>query len=129
MTLTSSVEQDGRLAACPGEAVTFTCMLTDVVSLRWIAEPFINPSDPIAFIVSSAPGDMAVDDSGQFRAVLTSLNVAPSGLFGDFTSELTVTASETLGGTVIQCLATAAILMSKTLTLAGTMDLNMYTLQ
>ena len=129
MTLTSSVEQAGKQVACPGEVVTFTCMVTDGSSLRWIAESFINPSDPIAFVVSSAPGNMAVDDSGQFRAVLTSLSVAPSDLFGDFTSELTVTASETLGGTVIQCFDTAATLMNKTLTLAGAMDWSMYIFQ
>ena len=99
-------------------------MVTDGPSLRWIAEPFINGSDPITFVPGSdvgVPVDMAVDNSGQFRAVLTILSVAQSGLMGDFTSELTVTASETLGGTVIQCVATATILMSITLTLAGTM--------
>ena len=120
VTLTSSVELNGRQAACPREVVTFTCMVTDSPGLRWIAEPFISPSDPITFVVSSAPGNMAVDGSGQFRAVLTSLSVAQSDLIGDLTSELTVTASETLGGTVVQCLATTTILMSITLTLAGT---------
>ena len=122
VTLTSSVELNGRQAACPREVVTFTCTVTDSASLRWIAEPFINRSNPITFVVSSAPGDMAVDNSGQFRAVLTSLSVAQSGLFGDLASELTVTATETLGGTVVQCLATITILRSKILTLAGTMD-------
>ena len=124
VTLTSNVEQDGRQAACLGEEVTFTCMVTDGPSLRWIAEPFINTSDPITFVTSAAPEDIDMDNSGLFRAIL--INITQSGLFGNFTSELTVTASETLEGTVIQCLATAAILMSKTLTLAGTMDLNMY---
>ena len=127
MTLTSSVEEAGRQVACPGEVVTFTCMVTDGSSLRWIAEPFINGRNPITFLVSSAPGDMVVDGSGLFRAGLTS--VVPNGLFGHFTSELTVTASETLGGTVIQCLDTAATLMNKPLTLAGAMDWSMYIFQ
>ena len=120
VTLTSSVEQDGRQAACPGEVVTFTCMVTGGTALSWTAEPYISMSDPIRFIVSTPVGDrMAMDGSGQFWARLTS--VTQSGLVGDLTSELTVTASEALGGTVIQCLATMTILMSKTLTLAGTM--------
>ena len=94
-------------------------MVTDGVALSWTAEPYISMSDPIRFRLSDTTGQMAMDDSGQFRARLTS--VLPSGNFGDLTSELTVTASETLGGTVIQCLATTTILMSKTLNLAGTM--------
>ena len=118
VTLTCSVEQDGRLAACPGEVVTFTCMVTDGAFLDWTAEPHITMMDPIRFLVSTPVGETAMDDSGQFRARLTS--VIQNGNFGDLTSELTVTASETLGGTVIQCLATTTILMNKTL--AGTID-------
>ena len=120
VTLTSSVEQDGRQAACPGEVVTFTCMVTDGAALSWTAEPYISMMDPIRFLVSGTLGQTAMDDSGQFRARLTT--VVQDGNFGDFTSELTVTASETLEGTVIQCLATTTILMRKTLTLAGTFD-------
>ena len=118
VTLTSSVEQDGRQAACPGEVVTFTCTVTDGVALSWTAEPYITMMDPIRFLVSATLGQTAMDDSGQFRARLTS--VIPSGLFGDLTSELTVTVSESLNVTVVQCLATATIMRSKTLTLAGT---------
>ena len=120
VTLTSSVEQNERQAACPGEVVTFTCMVTDGVVLSWTAEPYFNMSDLIRFVVSNDVGMTIVDNSGLFRATLTS--VSQSGIFGDLTSDLTVTASETLGGTVVQCLATSTILMSKTLTLAGTMD-------
>ena len=122
VTLTSSVEQlqDGRQAACSGEVVTFTCMVTDGVALSWTAEPYIPMMDPIRFLVSDTAGDTAMDSSGQFRARLT--NVTQSGEVGNLTSELTVNASETLGGTGIQCLAITTILMRKTLTLAGTID-------
>ena len=112
------MEQDGRPAACPGEVVTFTCVVEDGATLSWTAEPYITMMDPIRFILSGTAGQTAMDDSGQFRARLTT--VVQDGNFGDLTSELTVTASETLGGTVIQCLATATILMNKTL--AGTID-------
>ena len=94
-------------------------MVDDGTALSWTAEPYITMMDPIRFIVSDPVGSTGMDGSGQFRVRLTS--VQQSDIFGDLTSELTVNASETLGGTVIQCLATGTILMSKTLTLAGTM--------
>ena len=126
MTLTSSVEQDGRQAACPGEVVTFTCVVTEATILSWIAEPFIPQSDPIDFVPSSSAGTMAVDGSGQFRAVLDSIMFIGSGLVV-FTSRLTVTASGsgTLSGTEVQCsgrqgISPTIIMMSKTLIIAGT---------
>ena len=126
MTLTSSVEQDGRQAACPGEVVTFTCMVNEASRLRWIAEPFIPQSDPIDFISAATAGAMAVDDSGQFRAVLVSIVHTEGGL-SDFNSKLTVTASGsgTLSGTEIQCsgrqdTSSTIIMMSRTLIIAGT---------
>ena len=117
MSLTSSVERDGRQAACPGEVVTFTCMVTDGATLSWTAEPYISMRDPIRFLLSATLGATAMNDSGQFRARLTS--VIQTGNFGDLTSELIVSASESLNGIVVQCLATTTILRSKTLTLAG----------
>ena len=128
VTLTSSVEQDGRQAACPGEVVTFTCMVTEATMLRWIAEPFIPQSDPIDFVSLSTAGEMAVDDSNQFRAVLDSIMLIGdgSGLFR-FGSRLTVTASGigSLSGTEIQCsgrqfFSPTSVMMSKTLIIAGT---------
>ena len=120
MTLTSSVEQDGRQAACPGEVVTFTCMVTSAGGLRWIAEPFIpqSGSDSIFFPPDASVGDM--DGSGEFRAVI--VGAVPRPPLADLTSELTVTVSETLDGTVVQCSNTAGppTVRSKTLTLAGT---------
>ena len=120
VTLTSSVEQDGRQAACPGEVVTFTCMVNEASRLRWIAEPFIPKSDPIDFISVATAGAMAVDDSGQFRAVLVSIVHTEGGL-SDFNSRLTVTAS----GSEVQCsgrqdTSPTIIMMSRTLIIAGT---------
>ena len=65
VTLTSSVEQDGRQAACPGEVVTFTCMVTEATRLRWIAEPFIPQSSPIDFASTDEAEAMTTDDSEQ----------------------------------------------------------------
>ena len=120
LTLTSSVEQDGRQAACPGEVVTFTCMVTDETRLRWIAEPFINQSKPIQFVGNSVVL-MMVDMSGQFRATLTS--VTENSGVADLTSELTVNVStpEALNGTVIQCSGQLSTPMNKTIFIAGTL--------
>ena len=58
-----------------------------------------------------------MDPSGRFTAVLTS--AMQNGLFGDFTSQLTVTVSEMLNGTVVQCDDGTSISMNKTLITAG----------
>ena len=113
VTLTSSVEQDGRQAACPREVVIFTCSVTNGGGLQWIAEPFIS----VTFTVSTAVGEMAEDSSGQFRVFLFS--VTHSGLFGNLASNMTVNVSGTLDGTMIQCTDSAFTMMSKTLTVAG----------
>ena len=123
VTLTSSVEQDGRQVVCPGEVVTFTCMVNEASRLRWIAEPFIPQSDPIDFISAATAGAMAVDDSGQFRAVLVSVVHTEGGL-SDFNSRLTVTASGS-GSLEVQCsgrqdTSPTIIMMSRTLIIAGT---------
>ena len=126
MTLTSSVEQAGRQAACPGEEVTFTCTVTESVRLRWIAEPFILQSDPVQFAASATPGDTGMDPSGQFMAILDTIMF--SGGVADFTSRLIVTASVSgsLNGTVVQCSGRlqTSTMMSKSFIIAGTMQCN-----
>ena len=120
MTLTSSVEQDGRQAACPGEVVTFTCMVMEATRLSWIAGPFIPQ---INFASTHKAGDTAV--SGPFRATLDSTMFIGGGLL-TFGSTLTVTASGsgTLNGTEIQCSGrqslSPTIVMSRILIIAGT---------
>ena len=122
MTLTSSVEQDGRQVACPGEVVTFTCMVIEAVRLRWIAEPFIPQSNPIDFASTAIAGDTTTDNHRQFRAVLDS--IIRSGPFANMTSRLIVTVpqSEALNGTVLQCYDQPSTMMIKTIITAGTVN-------
>ena len=126
VTLSSSVEQDGRQAACPGEVVTFTCMVTNETRLRWIAEPFINLNEPIQYPPRAIVGEMMVDMSGQFMANVTSVTL--NGGVADLTSELTVTVSapEALNGTVVQCSGQLSTMMNKTLIIAGTYAIAMH---
>jgi len=49
VALTSSVQQAGRQAACPGETVVFTCNVPDDVALQWIAGNQIPFTNPISF--------------------------------------------------------------------------------
>ena len=110
------MEQAGRQAACPGEEVTFTCNVTEAVTLRWDINLLsgsirFGPND----VLNNASTRM--DPSGRFTAVLTS--AMQNGLFIDFTSQLMVTVSEMLNGTVVQCSDGDSISMSKTLNIAG----------
>ena len=118
------MEQAGRQAACPGEEVTFTCVVTESVRLRWIAEPFILQSDSVQFSVGAMDSDMSMDPSGLFTAVLDSIEL--SGGVADFTSRLIVTASVSgqLNGAVVQCSGqpSGLIVMSRPLFIAGTMQ-------
>ena len=93
------MEQAGRQAACPGEAVTFTCTVTDAGGLRWIAEPFIND---FLFSPGTTPGNTS-DPTAQIHIVLDDVSQGSDPRLGNFTSTLTVRNSTALSGTVIQC--------------------------
>ena len=103
VSLTSSVQQAGRQAACPGETVTFTCNVLDDVALQWIAGNQIPSSDPISF----RPNSQTVNISrGSFTATLVSSIRNPSNVWrARFHSQLTVTVGEdnSLNGTQVTC--------------------------
>ena len=99
-------------------------MVTDAAGIQWVVETQTTVT-PIRFVTRDNAGTVQEDASGQFRAVLTSIMITQSGLFADFISELTVTASETLSRTVVQCSDGGFTEMNKTLTKAG----NYYKLQ
>ena len=103
MTLTSSVEQAGRQAACPGEEVTFTCTVTDGPVLQWIAEPHINQSEPVIFAGANVTAGETRDPTAQIHIVLVDVNPGSDPRLRDFVSTLTVRNSTALSGTVIQC--------------------------
>lgn len=71
--LTSSVEQDGRQLACPGEVITFTCTIAKAAGIRWTAEPFITQTNPIIFTITNENND--VQDRGVFHAVLKTVTM------------------------------------------------------
>ena len=102
VTLISSVEQDGRQAACPGEVVTFTCRVTDSGALQWIAEPFISQNDPVILSSFDSEGETR-DPTPQIHIILDNISLASDPRLSNFISTLTVNDSTALNGTEIQC--------------------------
>ena len=97
------MEQAGRQAACPGEEVTFTCVVTDGAGLRWIAEPHITQSSPVTFSARDATAGETRDPTAQIHIVLDEVSPGSVAQVRDFVSTLTVRNSTALSGTVIQC--------------------------
>ena len=114
-TLTANV--DGR-TACPGERVTYTCTLTQVVVLEWTAEPFINSTTRRQFSRTTPPGDRVLSCSDSvsdvnctdfdYTATVTSVRAFQNG-FADMVSTFTFTASARVNGTVVQCRGSGVI--------------------
>ena len=105
VTLASSVEQDGRTAACPGELVTFTCTVTQGVSLNWASTAFTSCDFTPTYLL--APGTSVGSNSicGSFQANLTDItNITQVGrsLQADITSTLSPTTTVS-PGTVVTC--------------------------
>ena len=103
VSLTSTVEEQGRQAACPGEEVTFTCMVETGVILEWISDAFSGA--PELFSLFLADDEVGVPRMyEQFTTNLTQLVPTPSSPgFGDITSTLVFIAAAEHDGIVIQC--------------------------
>ena len=103
-TIVSSVEQDGRTAACPGELVTFTCTVTQGGSLNWASATFTCDSTPTYTVdFQTSVGSTSV--CGSFQAnltAITNINQVGQSLQADITSTLTPTTNVS-PGTVVTC--------------------------
>ena len=103
VTLTSSVQQAGRRATCPGETLIFTCNVLDDFALQWIAGNQIPSIDPISFLPNSQIDTIF---RGDFTATLVSAIGNPNNnQKARFRSQLTVTVVEGSGlnGTQVTC--------------------------
>ena len=114
VVLDSSV---GMRQVCPGETVTYTCIVNQGFALEWIVEPFISGNDPIRFLLDTTPIRTSVDcsdrtppqcDNFDFVTTFTSITSETGGL-ADMTSTLTFNATVRLNGTVVQCQGTTAV--------------------
>ena len=97
--LTSNIEDQGRVAACPGEEVVFTCRITDSTFLIWNSDQF-----SLVFRFASGDDQNTHRVDGNFTGTLTEVIVNPDNvIFANFTSTLAVNATVELNGTVIEC--------------------------
>jgi len=93
------VEERGLV--CPGEEVTFTCTVIEQPSLGWKNEQYIF-GEVIFFHHDQMKLRVPVF-RGPFQIVLTSLSPSNSLQVANMTSTLTVHATLTLNGTVVEC--------------------------
>ena len=130
-TFTLNSTLDGRQAACPGEIVTYTCIVGRAVILEWTAEPFIMDRNRLQFTSTTPPGNSVLACGTSispvqcaefdYRATLTSVGAVQSGI-ADMTSTFSVTANTRLIGTVVQCrglTVTTEHIASSTLNVTG----------
>ena len=100
VVLVSSVEQDGRAAACPGELVIFNCTVTQGLSLNLASTVFTCDNSP-TFVLSASTSVGDTVSCGSFQANLTKRSAIGAGR-GNLFSTLTPTAP-TPPGTVVTC--------------------------
>ena len=108
ITLTSSVEGQ----ACPGEVVTYTCMVDQAATVGWTAAPILTDPTAVQFLATSdqRARDCSAVSSIQctdldFYATFRTVSAVQSG-FADLTSTFRFTATAKLNRTVVLCSAT-----------------------
>ena len=124
ISLTSSVEGP----ACPGEMVTYTCMVDQGATIGWTAAPVLTDSTAVQFLATSdqrARGCSAVSSIQctdlDFHATFRTLSAVQNGL-ADLTSTFSFTATAELNRTIVICSATTennAPSASQNLNIAG----------
>ena len=117
MSLSSSVEEDGRQFACPGEHVIFTCEVNRSVIIRISAENFICRNDPVSYLATDAVGSPGrTNPEDLFQANLTNVQ-RESNLIANFTVTLTTNTTNETSNTVVECgdVLTADLVKSKNL--------------
>ena len=99
--------------ACPGEVVTYTCMVDQAATVGWTAAPVLTDPTAVQF-VATAPSDQTTRDCSatssiqcaelDFYANFTNISAIQSGI-ADLNSTFRFTARAGLNGTVVQCMA------------------------
>ena len=110
MILTSIIEDQGRVAACPGEEVVFTCRTIEARFLFWQSDQF--PETRFQF---NSPQNDPMFHGNTLTEFVEDPNDASSG---NFTSTLAVNATVELNGTVIEC-TNSIMTEDQTLHIAG----------
>ena len=129
-TLTSSVGEDGRQAACLGEVVIFKCDIPDSPTLAWTLMPYIPPWGINSIVFRPVDlGKPPIERDMNITATLTSVVNHPSNaLVANFSSILTVPAATELNGSIVECSGSSAgliILSCKSFSFSILMDTEM----
>lgn len=98
--MTSTLEENGRRSACPGEVVIYTCKVATPY-LQWAVETFHHiEGDPIIFTTESDHvGSKVIHSEGLFNATVVGMNEDGWSV----TSTLSIRADEILHRRWIQC--------------------------
>ena len=99
------MEQNGRTAACPGELISFTCTVTQGVSLNWASTAFTSCDSTPTYLLTPGTSVGSTSVCGSFKANLTAItNITQVGQsrLGDMTSTLSPTTTVSFE-TVVTC--------------------------
>ena len=99
--------------ACPGEVVTYTCVVDQGGTIGWTAAPVLTDPTAVLF-VATAPSDQTTRDCSaissiqcsdlDFYANFTNISTVRNGI-ADLSSNFRFTATAGHNGTVVQCMA------------------------
>ena len=114
IALTSTV--DGRQAACPGEVVTYTCIVTQGGAITWTAAPVLVGTAVRFLTTESSGSSLSCSDPSppvqcaelDYQATITSVGTLDVNGLADLTSTFMFTAKAEINGTVVQCSAVTA---------------------
>ena len=85
--------------ACRGDHLTFTCKVTNAVSLQWASEPDLLCSNPISYTAGDDEGERRT--RGFYQSYLISVARDPPN--SNFTSNLTFTPPLSLNSVTVVC--------------------------
>ena len=102
--------------ACPGEVVTYTCVVDQGATIGWTAAPVLTDPTAVLFVATASSDQTTRDCSAissircndlDFYANFTNISTVQNGI-ADLNSTFRFTARAGLNGTVVQCMAATA---------------------
>ena len=100
--MTSSWEQAGREAACPGETVSFTCTAQETAYIEWKFR-----GQRTTWVPEDIDDEFAIDKvRSDYTGVLTS--VEPNGINFNMVADLLTVANFPYNGSNVECTATTS---------------------
>ena len=94
--LSSSLDDSNRTAACPGEAVVYTCTVANTGVLQWAVESFhrLEENSILLSVQYDPVGTLVQEQGGLLAANITDITQSTAGYWGNITSTLTIVANK-----------------------------------